>query len=199
MTSSLSSRSDQRRPNRIAFQPVIPPVESGGGRKRYQRRQQLAACQPQRVEEIVLANLPLRFIQDHGCSPMMFCLLQTCRAARGRPTEGRTEPQTRKGFAFVFAAFPLSLENLRNGPEPSRARGLCAAKRTLDGEDRSGTWSGRERRRGSQGASPWRGSGAAPRAPYRAFFARHQAFRPPRFTPPPVRNLESPRTPTCSS
>jgi len=26
-------------------------------------------------------------------TPMMFCLLQICRAARGRPTGGRTEPQ----------------------------------------------------------------------------------------------------------
>ena len=37
-------------------------------------------------------------------APMMFCLLQTCRAARGRPTGGRREP--RKGFAV--ARFPLS-------------------------------------------------------------------------------------------
>ena len=35
---------------------------------------------------------------------MMFCLLQSCRAARGRPTRGRREPQT----GFAFARFPLS-------------------------------------------------------------------------------------------
>ena len=55
-------------------------------------------------------------------------------------------------FCFAFSAFPLSLASLRNGPERSRARGLCAATRTLDGEDRSGTWSGGERRRGVSGS-----------------------------------------------
>ena len=67
-------------------------------------------------------------------SPMMFCLLQTCSAARCRPTGGRT-----KRPSFAFARFPLLWGNLRNGPERSRARGLCAAQRTLEREDRSGT------------------------------------------------------------
>lgn len=47
--------------------------------------------------------------------------------------------------SLQFAPFPFSWCNLRNGPERSRARGVCAAKRTLDGEDRSGTWVERER------------------------------------------------------
>src|SRR5207245_338905 len=33
--------------------------------------------------------------------------------------------------------FPSYEEGVRNGPQPSRARRCCAAKRTLDGEDRS--------------------------------------------------------------
>ena len=36
------------------------------------------------------------------------------------------------------AVFPSYEEGVRNGPEQSRARRCCAAKRTLDGEDRSG-------------------------------------------------------------
>ena len=102
-------------------------------------------------------------------APMMFCLLQTCRAARGRPTGGRTRPQA----GFAFARFPLSQCNLRNGPEPSRARGLCAAKRTLDGEDRSGTWGRRESGPGVSGGVPLAGiRGSAPRTLPRAFSAR---------------------------
>src|SRR5271157_920108 len=90
----------------------------------------------------------------------------SCGDAR-RPTNGRPlSPPVADGLAFAFGPFPLSWEAHLNGPEQSRARGLGAAERTLDGEDRSGTWSGRERGRGSQGVSPWRGSGAAPRAPY---------------------------------
>jgi len=50
--------------------------------------------------------------------------------------------------------------------------------------------------RGSQGVSPWRGSGAAPRAPYRAPFARH-----PGTPPPPSAFLRRPtggaRSPAC--
>jgi hypothetical protein len=41
--------------------------------------------------------------------------------------------------------FPSYEEGVRNGPEPSRARRCCAAKRTLDGEDRSGYSVSRER------------------------------------------------------
>src|SRR5579862_7879702 len=58
---------------------------------------------------------------------------------------GRAREQTRTGFDFAFAPFPLSEESFRNGPERSRARRFCAAKRTLDGEDRSGRWRRRER------------------------------------------------------
>ena len=43
------------------------------------------------------------------------------------------------------------------------ARGVGAAQRTLDSEDRSGTWRRRESGRGSQGVSHWRGSGACVR------------------------------------
>jgi hypothetical protein len=62
-------------------------------------------------------------------------------------------PQTRWGFApRLLCSCPLSLISVRfrNGPQPSRARRFCAAERTLDGEDRSGTWEERER-----GLSPW--------------------------------------------
>jgi hypothetical protein len=51
-----------------------------------------------------------------------------------------------EGFVYAFSAFPSSLASLRNGPYRSRARGLCAAKRTLDGEDR---FRNMERRRGA--------------------------------------------------
>ena len=61
-------------------------------------------------------------------------------------------PEAERSLAFAFAPFPFSLGSLRNGPQRSRARGFCAAEenllwvgkdspeRTLDGEDRSGTW-----------------------------------------------------------
>src|SRR5450432_839925 len=49
--------------------------------------------------------------------------------------------------AFAAAPFPLYKCGFRNGPELSRARRFCAAKRTLDGEDRSGTLISRERGR----------------------------------------------------
>src|SRR5215472_13500388 len=65
--------------------------------------------------------------------------------AQGRPTGGGTELRPAGGLAFAVAPFSLSKLSLRNGPEPSRARGVGAAKRTLDGEDRSGRWGGRER------------------------------------------------------
>ena len=53
------------------------------------------------------------------------------------PTNGRPE-----GAAKGVCICPLSLisVSLRNGPERSRARRFCAAKRTLDSEDRSGRW-----------------------------------------------------------
>jgi hypothetical protein len=43
-----------------------------------------------------------------------------------------------KCVSFALAPFPLSEKSFRNGPERSRARGVCAAERTLDGEDRCG-------------------------------------------------------------
>jgi hypothetical protein len=64
-------------------------------------------------------------------TPMMVCLLQSCCAARDRPTGGRTELQSVTGLVFAFAPFPFLLENLRNGPQPARARALCAAEENL--------------------------------------------------------------------
>ena len=58
---------------------------------------------------------------------------------------------------FPGAPFPSYEETLGNGPEQSRARGVGAAKRTLDGEDCSGTWAERERGRGLQGLSTMAG------------------------------------------
>src|SRR5579875_1627302 len=114
------------------------------------------------------------------------------------PTNGRPH-RAANGEGFAFARFPFSWANLRNGPEPSRARGFCAAKRTLDGEDRSGTWGRRESGLGVQGVSPWRGAGQRP-AYLTARFWRgiKNAVRPIR-PPPPTRSSENPRTPTCSS
>ena len=62
---------------------------------------------------------------------------------------------------FPEAPFPSYEKTLRNGLEQSRARGVGAAKRTLDGEDRSGTWAERERGRGFQGCPPWPDLGSA--------------------------------------
>src|SRR5215471_9624266 len=60
---------------------------------------------------------------------MMFCLLQICRAARGRPTGGRTEPQVTRGFGFVFAASydVLSTPNLSCSSGPTNGRPHRAA------------------------------------------------------------------------
>src|SRR5579875_732502 len=103
------------------------------------------------------------------------------------PTNGRPH-RAANGEGFAFARFPFSWANLRNGPEPSRARGFCAAERTLDGEDRSGTWGRRESGLGVQGVSPWRGAGQRP-AYLTARFWRgiKNAVRPIR-PPPPTRN-----------
>jgi hypothetical protein len=70
-------------------------------------------------------------VMGHQGSPMMVCLLQSCRAARDRPKGGRREPQTQNGLVFAFAPFPFLLENLRNGPQPARARDLGAAEENL--------------------------------------------------------------------
>src|ERR1700694_6067051 len=43
------------------------------------------------------------------------------------------------------APFPHISQVLRNGPEQARARGFCAAQRTLAGEDRSATYPVREK------------------------------------------------------
>ncbi len=63
----------------------------------------------------------------------------------------------------VFAG-PLSLISVcfQNGPERSRARRGCAAKRTLEGEDRSENWRSRERGPGVSGGNPLARYGAAP-------------------------------------
>lgn len=65
---------------------------------------------------------------------------------------------------FPRAPFPSYEKTLRNGPKQSRARRVGAAKRTLDGEDRSERWAERERGPGFQGVSHLAGLGAAPRA-----------------------------------
>ena len=86
------------------------------------------------------------------------------------PTNGRPERA-----ASGVCVCPLSLisVNLRNGPEQSRARGLCAAKRTLDGEDRSGTWGRRESGPGVSGGVPLAEiRGSAPSTLPRALSAR---------------------------
>ena len=43
---------------------------------------------------------------------------------------------------FAVAPFPFSKGRVLNGPEPSRARCICAAKRTLDGAGSLGAHSG---------------------------------------------------------
>ena len=98
----------------------------------------------------------------------MFCLLLSCRAARGRPKGGRREPQ--KGFAF--ARFPLSQSVFGTARSRQGRAGFARRSEPLTArtvlEHRAEGKAGR----GSQGVSPWRGSGAAPRAPYRARFLR---------------------------
>src|ERR1051326_9297701 len=59
-------------------------------------------------------------------SPMMFCLLQTCRAARGRPTGGRTRPQA----GFAFARFPLS-QSIFGTARSGQGRAGCARRRRI--------------------------------------------------------------------
>ena len=110
-------------------------------------------------------------------TPMMFCLPQTCRAARGRPTGGRTRPQA----GFAFARFPLS-QSIFGTARSRQGRAVCARRsepltaRTVlehEAEGKAG--------RGFQGVSPWRGSGAAPRAPCRARFLRAVSKYPAAF------------------
>ena len=62
---------------------------------------------------------------------------------------------------FAVAPFPFSKWRVLNGPEPSRARCICAAKRTLDGEDRSRRIIQKGKGAGSQGPPP-RGLGQSP-------------------------------------
>ena len=66
----------------------------------------------------------------------------------------------------VFPGAPFSSyeKTLRNGPEQSRARGVGAAKRTLDGEDRSERGQRGKGSGGFRGVSTVTGLGAAPRA-----------------------------------
>ena len=74
----------------------------------------------------------------------------------------RDQREAPRVVVFPGAPFPSYEKTLQNGPEQTRARGVGAAKRTLDGEDRSGTWAERERGRGFQ--STMAGLGAAPPA-----------------------------------
>jgi len=78
------------------------------------------------------------------------------------------EPQA----GFAFARFPLS-QSIFGTARSGQGRAVYARRsepltaRTVlehQAEGKAG--------RGSQGVSPWRGSGAAPRAPYRARFLR---------------------------
>ena len=52
---------------------------------------------------------------------------------------GYSSPRVR----FAVAPCTLVTVGFQHGPQQSRARGFCAAERTLDGEDRSGTWEDR--------------------------------------------------------
>ena len=45
-------------------------------------------------------------------------------------TGGRPQTSCKEHF-FALASFPFSLGIFRNGPEPSRARGLCVAEENL--------------------------------------------------------------------
>ena len=40
-------------------------------------------------------------------------------------------PMVALGGPFALAPFPFSTGHLRNGPQPSRARGVCAAEENL--------------------------------------------------------------------
>ena len=65
-------------------------------------------------------------------------------AGRGCPVwsecSGGEQSSASLDAALAVAPFPFSKSSVQNGPELSRARRFCAAKRTLDGEDRSGRW-----------------------------------------------------------
>ncbi len=78
-------------------------------------------------------------------------------------------------MAVSLGSCPLSLISVvvQNGPERSRARGFCAAKRTLDGEDRSGRWGRRERGRGRRG-TPRGVWGSAPIPKNKFAYQRHR-------------------------
>ena len=102
------------------------------------------------------------------------------RTPRGRPTGGRIRPQA----GFAVARFPLS-ESIFGTARSRPGRAGCARRRKIfSGVEkifRSAPWTvrtvledGAEGKAGRrfQGVSPWRGSGAAPRAPYRARFWR---------------------------
>ena len=104
----------------------------------------------------------------------MVCLLQTCCAARSRPTGGRPRPQA----GFAFARFPLS-QSIFGTARSGQGRAVCA-RRSEPLTARTVLEHGAEGKagRGSQGVSPWRGSGAAPRAPYRARFLRAASSNP---------------------
>src|SRR5205807_4876004 len=89
----------------------------------------------------------------------------TILASVSRPPRawGHGQPRCAAQRPGCLCSCPLSLISvvLQKGPERSRARRFCAAKRTLDGEDRSGRWRRRERGRGRRGTPP-RGLGRSP-------------------------------------
>ena len=79
----------------------------------------------------------------------------------------------REAGAFAFGPFPCSKCLVRNGPQRSRARVFCAAKRTLDGEDRSELLAVQGKGPGVSGGVPLAGvRGSAPCTLPRALLAR---------------------------
>jgi hypothetical protein len=117
----------------------------------------------------------------HERTPMMVCLLQSCRAVRGRPTGGSTRPQSGKGFAF--ARFPLS-QSVFGTARSGQGRALSARRRKIFSEVekifRSAPLTARtvleygaegKAGRGSRGRPPGGVRGSAPRTLPRAFGA----------------------------
>src|SRR5215471_1141960 len=128
-------------------------------------------------------------------SPMMFCLLQTCRAARGRPTGGGARPQA----GFAFARFPLS-QSIFGTARSGQGRAVCARRsepltaRTVLEHKAEGKGGG-----GLRGHPPGGDPGQRPAYLTARRLRGHKEFRPLHFKPPPARSSESPRTPICSS
>src|SRR4051812_28756859 len=116
---------------------------------------------------------------------MMVCLLQSCCAARGRPTGGRTKPR------FAFARFPLS-QSIFGTARSRQGRAFFARRRKIfSGFEkifRSAPLTARtvlehgaegKAGRGSRGCPPGGVRGSAPRTLPRALCAAYRiAFAP---------------------